>query len=79
MPFASEYLVGAAVSMASAGESDSGVKHFFSGPSRKGTSQTDGDPTLQGHPAAPSLGLCQKSALAQTVSYNGPCVRKSSR
>jgi len=48
-----------------------GVEHFFCGPSRKGTSQKDGDPTLQGHPAAPSLGRRQKSAFAQPVNYSG--------
>jgi len=48
-----------------------GVELFFCGPSRKGTSQKDGDPALQGHPPAPSLGLRQKSAFAQPINYSG--------
>jgi hypothetical protein len=37
----------------------------------KVTSEKDSDPTLQGHPRAPSLGLCQKSAFAQPINYRG--------
>jgi hypothetical protein len=34
-------------------------------------SQKDSDPTLQGHPGAPSLGLGYKSAFAQPINHSG--------
>jgi hypothetical protein len=33
-------------------------------------SEKDSDPTLQGHPTAPSRGLRQKFAFAQPTNYN---------
>jgi hypothetical protein len=33
-------------------------------------SEKDSDPTLQGHPAAPSRGLRQKFAFAQPINYS---------
>jgi hypothetical protein len=39
--------------------------------SRKGMSENDSGPTLQGHPAAPSRSLRQKSTFAQAINYIG--------
>jgi hypothetical protein len=50
--------------------SDSGVNRSIRSP-RKSAPKKDSDPTLRGHPRAPSPGLREKSAFPQPINYNG--------